>query len=166
MPSKSATKTGLPKASAPREAVEFLSGVLIVSPNPKRLADFYRDVIGVALETEEHEGAKPHWGCTLGDIHFAIHPVEDFPDGRSGVGAVKLAFTTFDVNALVDRFESHGIKPVGPIKDTGFFLSAMIHDPDGNLLEFTQLCEEWFEMLKKRKASGQDVVKRWEKRRA
>ena len=51
------------------------------------------------LEVEEHEGTLPHWGATLGDIHFAIHPIEDFADGKSGVGAVKLAFTVFDLAA-------------------------------------------------------------------
>jgi predicted enzyme related to lactoylglutathione lyase len=144
-----------------REKIEFLSGVLVVSKDPKRLASFYRDVIGMELEDEEHEGALPHWGCTLGDIHFAIHPIEDFPDKQSGVGSTKLAFTIFDVRAFVKRVEASGVKLICPIKNTGFFLSAMIQDPDGNLLEFTQLCDEWFGILQKRRKSGHDVVQRW-----
>jgi predicted enzyme related to lactoylglutathione lyase len=153
-------KAGAKKAAS-AEKIEFLSGVLLVSPDPMRLADFYRDVVGVELEAEEHAGAMPHWGCTLGDIHFAIHPIEDFPDRRAGVGAIKLAFTTFDVRALARRLEERGAKLVRPIKDTGFFLSAMIQDPDGNLLEFTQLCDEWFDILQKRRKGGHDVVQRW-----
>src|SRR5690242_9534216 len=143
------------------EPIEFLSAVLIVSEDPKRLADFYRDVVGVALKEERHGTALPHWGCNLGDVHFAIHPVAMFPDRRSGVGAVKLAFTVFDVDALARRLEERGVALLYRPRDTGFFRSTAILDPDGNLIEFTQLCDAWFEDLDARHARGLDVVARW-----
>ena len=143
------------------EAIEFLSAVLIVSENPRRLADFYRDVVGIPLVAEEHGNSLPHWGCTLGDIHFAIHPVATFPDRRSGVGSVKLAFTVFDIQALVRRLDSKGVSLLYPPRETGFFWSTAIQDPDGNLIEFTQLRDEWFTMLEARRGEGADVVSRW-----
>jgi len=143
------------------DAIEFFSAVLIVSKDPARLARFYRDVVGVPLEAEEHEGTRPHWGCTLGDLHFDIHPVEDFPDGRSGVGAVKLAFTVFDIQAVARRLREKGVRLLYPPKDTGYFWTTAIEDPDGNFVEFTQLCDEWFETLEKRRAEGIDVLRRW-----
>src|SRR5262249_34975119 len=121
------------------EPIEFLSAVLVVSENPKRLADFYPDVVGVPLREERHGETRPHWGCTLGDIHFAIHPVETFPDRRSGVGSVKLAFTVFDIQALARRLAQRGVSLVYPPRETGFLWSTAIRDPDGNLVEFTQL---------------------------
>ena len=147
------------------ERLEFLSGVLLVSQDPARLAAFYTDVLNVPLEVEEHEDTLPHWGATLGDIHFAIHPIEDFPDGRSGVGAVKLAFTVFDLAALVNRLQQSGVRLVQEPKDTGFFVSAMLRDPDGNLIELTQLVDEWFESLEERRAEGHDVVQSWRRSR-
>jgi catechol 2,3-dioxygenase-like lactoylglutathione lyase family enzyme len=144
-----------------RESIEFLSGVLLVSKDPKRLAAFYRDVIGVPLQDERHGDALPHWGCTLGEIHFAIHPVETFADKRSGIGAVKLAFTVFDIQALVRRLGEAGVPLAYPPSDTGFFWSTAIEDPDGNLIEFAQLCDAWFEHLDSRRAQGADVVARW-----
>jgi hypothetical protein len=51
-----------------REPIEFLSAVLLVSKDPQRLADFYRDVIGVPLQEERHGDSLPHWGCTLGEF--------------------------------------------------------------------------------------------------
>jgi predicted enzyme related to lactoylglutathione lyase len=144
-----------------RETIEFLSGVLLVSKDPKRLAEFYRDVVGVPLQEERHGDALPHWGCTLGEIHFAIHPVETFPDRRSGVGSVKLAFTVFDIEAMARRLEASGVSLVYPPRDTGFFRSTAIEDPDGNLIEFTELCEQWFQYLAARRAQGADVVARW-----
>jgi predicted enzyme related to lactoylglutathione lyase len=148
-----------------REPIEFLSAVLLVSANPQRLAAFYRDVVGVPLEEERHGESRPHWGCNLGEIHFAIHPLETFPDGRSGVGAVKLAFTTFDIDALVQRLATCGVSVLYPPRDTGFFRSTAILDPDGNFVEFTQLVDAWFEQIESRRSHGQDVVTRWRARR-
>ena len=145
------------------EKIEFLSAVLLVSKDPKRLAEFYRDIVGIPIEAEEHEDALPHWGCTLGDVHFAIHPIEDFPDGRSGIGAIKLAFTVFDIEALATRLRSNGVALLYPPKNTGFFWTTAIEDPDGNFIEFTQLIDEWFESLESRRADGVDVIARWRK---
>ncbi len=143
------------------DRVEFLSAVLIVSREPARLSKFYREVVGIALEDEEHEGTLPHFGCTLGDVHFAIHPVEDFPDHSAGVGSVKLAFTVFDIQGFAARLKERGVKLLYEPRDTGYFWSTAILDPDGNLLEFTQLCDEWFQELEARRAKGHDVLVRF-----
>ena len=129
------------------ETIEFLSAVLIVSENPSRL--------------ESHGDRLPHYGCTLGDLHLAIHPVETFPDHRHGVGPVKLAFTVFDIKALVERLAKQGGKGLYPPHNTGFFWSTAINDPDGNFIEFTKLCDDWFKMLEQRRSQGLDVVTRW-----
>jgi catechol 2,3-dioxygenase-like lactoylglutathione lyase family enzyme len=143
------------------ECIEFLSAVIVVSRNPARLAEFYRDVVGLPLVDEHHGDSLPHYGCTLGDLHFAIHPVESFPDRRDGVGSVKLAFNVFDLQAFAQRLTAKGVKLLYPPKDTGFFISTAINDPDGNLLEFTQLVDQWFTQLEERKSRGLDVVSRW-----
>ena len=144
-----------------REPVEFLSAILLVSEDPKRLAEFYRDVVGLPLQEERHGETRPHWGCNLGEIHFAIHPIETFPDRRSGTGAVKLAFTVFDIRALERRLEEGGIRLLYPPRDTGFFWSTAIHDPDGNFVEFTQLCDQWFEQIEASRTRGADLLSRW-----
>jgi predicted enzyme related to lactoylglutathione lyase len=152
-------------ADGAREPIEFLSAVLLVSANPERLADFYRDVVGVPLQEERHGESRPHWGCNLGEVHFAIHPLATFPDRRAGVGAVKLAFTTFDIGALVERLAASGVSVLYPPRDVGFFRSTAILDPDGNFVEFTELVDAWFEELDARRGRGQDVVSRWRARR-
>jgi predicted enzyme related to lactoylglutathione lyase len=143
------------------ESIEFFSGVILVSESPERLAEFYRVVLGVPLKAEEHEGTLPHWGCDLGDIHFAVHAIEDFPDGRAGVGAVKLAFNVFDIHALAERLTNAGLSLLYPPKDTGFFLSTAVQDPDGNFVELTQMSDAWFNYLDHRHSQGVDVVARW-----
>jgi predicted enzyme related to lactoylglutathione lyase len=143
------------------EQIEFFSAIIIVSENPARLASFYREVVGIPLLDEAHGQSLPHYGCTLGDLHFAIHPVETFPDRRHGVGAVKLAFNVFDIKKLAARLVDSGVKLLYPPLDTGFFVSTAINDPDGNFIEFTQMCDDWFKQLDERRRSGWDVVSRW-----
>jgi catechol-2,3-dioxygenase len=147
------------------ETLQFFSGILMVSKNPKRLAEFYKEILNVPLEDERHGDTLPHWGCTIGDIHFAIHPIETFPDKQSGIGAIKMAFTVFDIKSLAERLERKDVKLLYPIKEMGFFLSTAILDPDGNFVEFTQLCDDWFRHLEKRKQKGIDVVSVWKARK-
>ena len=83
------------------EALRFLSGIILVSADAARLAGFYRDVLGVPLEAEQHGDTEPHWGCELGDVHFAIHSTADYPGEPTGVGAVKIALMVFELEELV-----------------------------------------------------------------
>jgi hypothetical protein len=41
---------------------------------------------------------------------------------------------------------------------------SAVHDPDGNLVELTQLADEWWAQLAKRRAEGHDPVERWLRR--
>ena len=62
--------------------IEFLSAVIVISDEPRRLAGFYGDALGLPLHPEQHDDDLPHWGATLGQLHFAIHHVADFPEHR------------------------------------------------------------------------------------
>jgi predicted enzyme related to lactoylglutathione lyase len=148
-----------------REKLEFLSAVLLVSRDAPRLAAFYRDVLNVPLEDEKHDETELHYGCTLGDMHFAIHPVGDFQEAQeTGVGAVKLAFNVFDLAAFVESVEAKGVHFLYPVKNLGFAKMTALKDPDGNLVEFTELGARWFRMLEERKKNGVDLVARWKAR--
>jgi predicted enzyme related to lactoylglutathione lyase len=141
-----------------REEIEYLSAVLLISNDAARLATYYRDVVGIPLEEEKHGDTEPHFGCELGDLHFAIHPRANFPNSAAGVGSVKLAFNVFDMNRFVARMERDGVKFAYPPKDTGFAVMTATTDPDGNFIEFTQLSEGWFKYLEGRRAKGKDVL--------
>lgn len=113
------------------------------------------------LEDEQHGDTLKHYGCELGDLHFAIHPAENFKDENYGVGSVKLAFDVFDIEAFVKQLASHDIKPLYPPRKVGPMLITAIKDPDGNLVEFTQLGEGWYKHLEKRRSQGHDIINRW-----
>ncbi len=143
------------------DRIEFLSAIIMVSRDPARLAQFYREVVGIDLEEERHGASLPHYGTTLGDVHFAIHPTQSFPGTPSAVGSVKIALSVFDMEATVRRIEAHGVRLLYPPRDTGYFISTAIEDPDGNFIELTKMCDDWFRKLEARKADGIDPVARW-----
>jgi catechol 2,3-dioxygenase-like lactoylglutathione lyase family enzyme len=155
----------MPSSSSDRpEDVRFLSGVILVSPNAERLARFYRDVLGMPLVEEQHDETKPHWGCELGDMHFAIHPTEDYPDDppASGPGPVKLAFMVFDLPRMLTWLEWCGVNLCYPPTALGAESQiTAVRDPDGNLVELTQLGSGWLDHLKTHRAEGGDLVAQW-----
>ena len=145
------------------EDLQFLSGVILVSENPARLASFYREILGLSLQEEAHGDGLPHWGCELGDVHFAIHDVADYPEDKAtGVGAVKLAFMVFDLMGLTQWLAAQGVELCYPPTSLGSeSLATAVHDPDGNLVELTQLGSSWLAHLEARRADGHDLVQRW-----
>jgi catechol 2,3-dioxygenase-like lactoylglutathione lyase family enzyme len=145
------------------EDIRFISGILLVSSQPERLVAFYRDVLGVPLVAEIHADSEPHWGCELGDVHFAIHPAADYPDDPAGgPGPVKLAFMVFDLTAMAAWLGERGIPLCYPPMDLGSESTiTAIRDPDGNLVELTQLGSGWLGHLKSHRAAGGDLVMEW-----
>ncbi len=126
------------------EDVRFLSGVILVSGQPERLAGFYRDVLGLPLAGERHGDTAPHLACELGDSHFAIHPVADYQGEPTATGAVKLAFIIFDMTGLVQWLQTRGIPLCYPPAELGTQSRiTAIRDPDGNLIELTELGPAW-----------------------
>jgi len=147
--------------------LEFLSAVLIVSDDAERLAHFYRDQLGVPLRPERHGETLQHWGCELGDVHFAIHPRENFQrDPNVGVGAVKLAFTVFDLDAYLQTLAQRGVDRLYEPEQVGGMRMTAVRDPDGNFIELTELGRHWFGRLRKRREQGFDVVARWEQQQS
>lgn len=143
------------------ERIEFLSAVLVVSRDAERLATFYRDVLGVPLRVEQQENQPPHWACPLGDLHFTIYPTEGFTDDPStGVGAIRLAFAVLDIDEVAERLEARGVGLLYPPKDLGWCKMTAIRDPDGNYIELTELGDDWYRHLEKRKDEGNDLLTR------
>lgn len=147
------------------EDVRFLSGLILVSEQPERLANFYRDVLGLPLAEERHDETALHWACEVGDIHFAIHPVADYPGEPTTPGPVKLAFMTFDLAGLVGWLEARGVPLCYPPAELGTQSRiTAIRDPDGNMIELTQLGPTWLDHLKEHRAAGGDLVEAWHSR--
>lgn len=140
----------------------FISAVLLVSRDAGRLANFYRDVLGVPLEAEQHGATAKHYGCELGDLHFAIHPTENFGGEDPGVGSARIAFEVFDIQDFVQHLKTKGVEPLYAPRQQGPMMITAVKDPDGNHVEFTQLGEKWIKLLKKRREDGHCMIRTFE----
>jgi predicted enzyme related to lactoylglutathione lyase len=139
------------------ERVRFLSAVLVTSTNPDRLAEFYRDILGLPLVREEHGGAA-HWGCELGDIHFAVHPARA-TQPEPVPGAVRVALMVFDLPAYVRALADRGVAVLySPVQLGQGSIITAIRDPDGNEVELTQMGDDWMQRLERHRAVGEDVL--------
>jgi catechol 2,3-dioxygenase-like lactoylglutathione lyase family enzyme len=147
------------------EGLRFLSGIILESSDPARLVAFYCDILGVPLAEEQHGDSALHWACELGDIHFAIHPADESSLDKSGSGTIKIAFMVFELDPLVAWLTQHGVELCYPPR--GFGTQSRItavRDPDGNLVELTELGPVWLDHLQANRARGGDLVAQWRAR--
>ena len=109
-----------------------VAAVLIESPRPEVLADFYRDLLGVPLLPQDLPGVAPHFACEVASVYVAIHRGE-----RTGSGTC-LAFMVEDVEGAARALKSAGVEFDGPPCRTPLGLIVRLRDPDGNPVELYQ----------------------------
>ena len=116
-----------------RMLIDDVTAILLISPNAKKLCEFYRATLGLPLEEEVHDGMPLHYGYSLGDVHFAIHPADGGWPGvptRNAQSPI-ITFSTSDLKAVAKRLSANGVKVTGPT-DHGFAQVISFRDPDGN----------------------------------
>ncbi len=109
-----------------RTKTNGLGGLIFESPNPDRLASFYKETLGLPLELRTHGGLYEHWECDYNNIHFAILKASEVFDGNRIVPS----FIVEDIEKLVSDHNltlEEDILPLG----RGSFVGR-IKDPDGN----------------------------------
>ena len=120
--------------------VRYVSAVIVVSNQAPAVAAFYREKLGIPLEDEQHEGGGEilHYGCTLAGLHFAVHPVENWPYAAEvGPGGFRVALRIDDADASAAELRRLGQAFTGPV-DEGWAKMIQLRDPDGNYVELVQ----------------------------
>jgi catechol 2,3-dioxygenase-like lactoylglutathione lyase family enzyme len=114
--------------------VRGLKSVVFTSNKPDETARFYREVLSVPLEKEDHRGAKEHWACAFDGLHFAVHHADgfwlgDLPKDSRGERTY-LAFTIEDLAAFLEHLKRQNV-PVESEFEIGPMKFVTIRDPDG-----------------------------------
>ena len=113
-----------------------LAGVIIMSPNPDELANFYRDWFGLPFEKQKHGQIREHVECESGNIHFAILKKAQTSRG----GNIVPSFALSNLEEFLNELQENGIKPLHPIINIGEGKSiCTISDPDGNAIRLIQI---------------------------
>jgi predicted enzyme related to lactoylglutathione lyase len=124
-------------------AVKSICGVIVAARDPRALASFYAEALGLAFEREDHGGLDEHFGVDIGRVHFGIHPPKNLHRDAVGNAAVNL---TFDVQSLQDvasRLRRLGARELAAPHDEGFGVVAAYADPEGNVFEIVELRYEF-----------------------
>jgi catechol 2,3-dioxygenase-like lactoylglutathione lyase family enzyme len=122
--------------------VNSVNAVLVVSDDAPRLAQWYKRVLGLPLQDEEHEGGGEslHFGCTVHGLHFAIHPTANYVFApETGRGGIRLAFDVTDIDAFAAGLNEEEIDWVFRPVDLGWSRMLAMRDPDGNMIEVLQM---------------------------
>jgi catechol 2,3-dioxygenase-like lactoylglutathione lyase family enzyme len=105
--------------------------IVLVSENPEVTAAFYRDALGIPLESEQHRGTLRHYAAMVGQEHFAIHAREGFwlPAAPGGEGTI-VSFTVEDLDGMIAQLHARGI-PIAAQTKIGPMRFLAVRDPDG-----------------------------------
>jgi catechol-2,3-dioxygenase len=135
-------KTAKKKRRA-RRLIDDVTAVLLISADAKRLCDFYKKTLAMPMEVERHDDIALHYGCTFGNVHFAIHSAAEGWPGTppSNPRSPVISFGTSSLKAIVKRLSANGTEFTGPT-DHGFGHVVSFRDPDGNLIALIEYAPE------------------------
>lgn len=113
--------------------VDGLSVVLLLAQDTARTGAFYRDVLGLPLQEEQHDGRHKHYACQVGSIYFTIQLAADLvrPQPERGYDFLQLCFTVADLDAFVQRLKELNTTPLHPPQPFEHTRFITLLDPDG-----------------------------------
>ena len=123
-----------PAQAEPAGHVTGIGGVFIKAKDPKALAAWYRDVLGLPLEA---------WGGAVLRYDATAHPPAaawTALPASSGyfapsASAFMIDYSVDDLDALLARVQAKGVQVLKRLDDDGTGRFAWILDPEGNKIE-------------------------------
>jgi catechol 2,3-dioxygenase-like lactoylglutathione lyase family enzyme len=113
--------------------IDGLAVVLLLARDTARTGTFCRDVLGLPLREEQHDGRHAHYACPLGSIYFTIQPAADLaaPEPGRSYDFLQLCFTVTDLDAFVRRLAELKIAPLHQPRRFEHTSYTTLIDPDG-----------------------------------
>lgn len=128
--------------------ITSIDHIVMTAADPDATTAFYCDVLGMELQTfQPADGSPARRALCFGNQKINLHDAASpyVPHARQPVaGAVDLCFLSeIPIADWQARFADHGIElEHGPVEKTGAagpLWSVYIRDPDGNLVEISNL---------------------------
>jgi predicted enzyme related to lactoylglutathione lyase len=114
----------------------MLSVILLLSNDPDRAASFYRDVVGLSLQGEEHGGRHRHYGGVVQGVYFTIQYTPDVPGPapHPGHDSLQLCFSVPDLTVFLAHLKERQVEPLHAPRDFEHTRYVTLRDPDGRVL--------------------------------
>lgn len=124
----------MPTKTKPQAKVEELGGVFIHANDPKSLAAWYQDKLGLELAHNDCDGGNYYCMLAHGAV-FSINPAKKPLAGERNRFTVN--FKVGDFDGILARLESKGVA-VERTEDYDYGRFGWITDLEGNRIEFWQ----------------------------
>lgn len=120
--------------------VKKLDGVLLSTGNSKKLADFYKNVVGIKCTDEWEMGEKGETVYGFADVSLYINPHSGIKGKAKDPSRFMLNLEVDDIEKEVKRLKKAKVKVKQDIYHIeGYGLIATFIDPDGNYFQLVQV---------------------------
>ncbi len=120
--------------------IKSLDGVLLSSEDSQKLADFYKEKVGLKCTMEFEMGENGEKGFAFDSVKLYINQHSEVHGQTKEPERFILNFETDDIEEEVERLDKAEVKK---IKDTyhveGYGLVATFEDVDGNYFQVVQV---------------------------
>lgn len=115
------------RKSDPR--LQYVGAITINSPNPKALAGWYTEKLGLDASSEYHGLYYGSFSTKSGDFNLGIHPLR--PGAKPGYPNISITLRVSDFKSYTSDLKSRGLVSIREENDaSGHF--ATFKDLDGN----------------------------------
>ena len=120
--------------------IKSLDGVLLSSEDSQKLADFYKEKVGLKCTMEFEMGDKGEKGFAFEDVKLYINQHSEVHGKAKEPERYILNLETDDIEKEVARLDKEEIKKIKDIYHVeGYGLIATFEDVDGNYFQVVQI---------------------------
>jgi predicted enzyme related to lactoylglutathione lyase len=120
-------------------SIERLSALVIYSPDPARLAKFYREVLGIPIEGAEHGDLGQHFEAFYKGTQYAIWPTDRTHEQLQHAVIVP-SFRVRSMSDALRQCTANQVMPLHEPMDIGEGKTiTTLQDPDGKLFRLIEI---------------------------
>jgi predicted enzyme related to lactoylglutathione lyase len=109
--------------------VKRMTGLIMSSADPARLANFYKNVMGLPFKLNKHGDLPAHWECNFEGIHYAVLKEKHNDEASSNF------VPSFEVENINEFVYQNNLSMLHPLMDLGGGdYVGSITDVDGNIV--------------------------------